>query len=87
MVLNGIETIGFMALGAERVTIRGQFSAMCVMTIIAGHPTLRHFTLQKRTQHEDFVINLTIGKVKSWIEKCNTVLVVKCSLRLDIPKR
>ena len=87
MVLAGIKPIGFMALGTERVTLCDQLTGMHVMTIVTGHPLSRHLTLQKRTQHKDFVFYLTIGKIEPRVKKCDAVLVVKGSLCFDIANR
>ena len=69
MMIRRIETLGFVALGAERVALGYQLARMHIVTIIAGHATTVHLALQKRTHDENFVVDLTIRKIEPLVEK------------------
>ena len=68
MMRFGIEGAGHMTLGAERITLCNQFIRVHVMAVITSYPFLVHLALHKRAQHEDFVVDLTIAKVKPLVK-------------------
>jgi hypothetical protein len=87
MMVTAIEYRGLVALRAKRVTFGEGFAGMRVMAIGAGHAALLHFTLQKRTQYKDLVVDLTVTEVQSWFEQCEAVVIVVGRLGCDIAER
>ena len=86
MMTRRIETLGFVALGAERVALGYQLARMHIVTIITGHAATVHLALQKRTHDENFVVDLTIGKIEPLVEKSQPILIMVVGERRGISK-
>jgi hypothetical protein len=87
MMIRRIETVGFMALGAERVALGYQLARMHIVTIIAGHAATVHLALQKRTHDEYFVVDLAVFEIESLVEQGQSILIMVIGLRAAISKR